>query len=284
MWKCEKCETINDGEFCAICGEPKPIKTTQQQPAQNANQPKTEQIKSEPVIPTPITPATKDSGNKLLIGVLLGVIIALTVLVAVFAIYIVGNRDNSGEDETRTVYVTESPDVTQEPTVVPVETEIPDEPAPTPEPINNDFVYGRPQSSFNLNPTYTRIYSNGYHWYCDIPDNFDQTEFGVDPAFEAKDGTAKMKIESKSNVYNKTLNEVRTEYLNDMNGVDVLKLSGNDWFAASFVVDGVAYYKKCYVDHYIRSFEFSFPKEYLDMGVYNDYIEHIEENFRRTDI
>lgn len=293
MWKCEKCETINDSDVCAICGEKRPI--VPNAPEQNQNRNNNQQVKVDKEMVTEhTTPSKKDTDNRLLLGVLIGIIIVLLVVISSFMIYffvVQKDDDNHERDRQQTVEMTEMPEAetTGDDNQNPSSTIRPMPGETTTETINQqlypaDFVYGVSSSEFDLYPTYTRVSNSAYSWYCDIPDNFEQYVYGSQPCYRAMDGTAIMRIEARPNDYGDTVEEVRADYINSMNGVDQLKAKGSDWFASSFTVNGITYYKKCYVDHYIRSFEFVFPKEYLDMHVYDEYIEHIEDNFKRTDV
>ncbi len=39
MWTCPKCETLNDGEFCVVCGEAKPVPAARPEPEKAAYTP-----------------------------------------------------------------------------------------------------------------------------------------------------------------------------------------------------------------------------------------------------
>lgn len=99
--------------------------------------------------------------------------------------------------------------------------------------------------------------------------------------YYSPDKTAVMEIIASDNASNKSVTDVMNGYIASIDGEVTYSASGETWFAVSMRKDGVAYYIKGFVDNYIREFTFDFPSEYLD--VYDDYIEHIEDNFKRTD-
>lgn len=100
--------------------------------------------------------------------------------------------------------------------------------------------------------------------------------------YQPYDNSAVMEINAYSNTYNMSVQEAMNSYISLIDGTVKYSANGDTWFALSIQKDGVDYYIKCFVDHYIRYFTFSFPDQYLD--VYEPYINYIEDNFKRTDV
>ncbi len=149
--------------------------------------------------------------------------------------------------------------------------------------INNntdEFSYTFNQENITESPTYTRIENSEYSYYCAVPKHFIEDVAGK--VYRAPDNTALMDIRSKSNTSNMTVEQAMNEYISEIDGTVTYSASGDTWFAVSIEKDGIAYYMKGFVDHYIREFTFSFPTKYLD--VYDVYINYIEDNFKRTDV
>ncbi len=142
-----------------------------------------------------------------------------------------------------------------------------------------DFSYARYQSSMINNPTYEIINNYGYDYRCAVPEHF--IKDSDSETYYAPDDTAIMEIRAKNNTYNMTVQQALNEYIDEIGGTVTYSAKGDEWFAVSIEKDGIAYYMKGFVDHYIREFAFSFPSEYLDN--YSSYIEYIEDNFKRTD-
>lgn len=134
-------------------------------------------------------------------------------------------------------------------------------------------------SGLNEYPTYTKITNEKYSYYCDVPDNFTQYEFGDTKSYVSEDYTAIMKIASRVNYDGYTAKEVLNMRIEELGGYVHYSTSKNDWFALSVIVDeDMCYYIKGYAEEYVREFIFYFPYEYID--IYDDYIEHIEDNFK----
>lgn len=142
------------------------------------------------------------------------------------------------------------------------------------------FSYAYNQDNINENPTYKRVEDSQYSYYCAVPMHFIEDIEGRQ--YRAPDNTAIMKIIADNNRSNMTVEQAMNEYISEVGGTVTYSAKGDTWFAVSMEKDGIAYYMKGFVDHYIREFSFSFPTEYL--GIYDIYINYIEDNFKRTDV
>lgn len=141
-----------------------------------------------------------------------------------------------------------------------------------------DFIYGA--TDIVTNPDYRTVYDAGYQFYCDVPNHFikDDTSGGV--RFYAPDRTAVMDITAYINAESRTPKELMNEHIEALGGEVTYSASGETWFAVSVRKNGVSYYTKAFVDHYVREFSFDFPTEY---EMYRDYVEYLEDHFKRID-
>ena len=139
------------------------------------------------------------------------------------------------------------------------------------------FQYGR-SSNISRMPSYFRFTSEKYGFWCDLPDSFFRIEGSN--IWRASDDTAQMELIAYVNEYGLTPRQALDQYISEIGGPVFYSDTGSDWFAVSLSRDGIEYYKKCFVDDYIRAFEFITPHEYID--IYSGYITHIEKNFKRT--
>ncbi len=273
---CKNCGSIlNEGAaFCQNCGTP-----VNAGMAQNF---------------TPVPPANKKGKETIiLIVALLLVSFAVSVLAGFF--YLNNGADNKNEKPAETESVSketkepEDSDIPEAPkkpekSEMPEETEEPEE---SEKPVNThktgeekgEFPYRFNEYAIIEYPTYTRIYNDDYSYYCAVPDHFRILSDGI---YYAPDNTALMTITADVNFEALSTEQVMYRYIAEIGGKVSYSATGDEWFALSMEKDGISYYRKCYVDHYIRAFSFSFPDEYLD--IYDKYINYIEDNFRRTDV
>ena len=147
----------------------------------------------------------------------------------------------------------------------------------------NENVYSFRSGEQNLTtePTYVTVSDSQYSYYCHVPNHFVKDDTSDHITYYSPDKTAVMKIIAFNNSSNKSVADVMNNYIASIGGEVTYSASGESWFAVSIRKDNVAYYIKGFVDHYIREFTFDFPIEYLD--IYDDYISHMEDNFKRTD-
>lgn len=93
MWKCEKCETLNNGEKCLVCGEPCPNKPSHTINTYYGNQTQQTQQTCQPQPPHQIydeVPNMSKTHKSIGIGWILG--IAVVCLLGVGIYYILSNR------------------------------------------------------------------------------------------------------------------------------------------------------------------------------------------------
>ncbi len=136
MWKCPKCETVNNNDFCIICGEKRP----ESQPAQQIPQP-------DFVAPAKAKPAkqmTPQKNNGLAITIVVCVTLIVALLLGLGAYILIQNRtDAEVEDKDRGTKSVTTPAPTQAVAVAPTAEPIPalesavPTPTPTPTPTAN---------------------------------------------------------------------------------------------------------------------------------------------------
>jgi len=143
---------------------------------------------------------------------------------------------------------------------------------------NFEFVYGK--QNILTDPTYKRVDNTRYSFYYSVPTHFIKDTY--EEIYYAPDKTAKMKVVLMSNDTGRSLSSVMNEYINGIGGDVTYSANGETWFALSITSNGNSYYIKGFVDHYVRAFIFSCPKEYVD--IYSGYINYIEGNSKRTDV
>jgi len=141
-----------------------------------------------------------------------------------------------------------------------------------------DFRFGA--TGIVTNPDYQMIYDNNYSFYCYVPSHFLKYETLGGVRYYAPDKTAVLDITAYINSANRTPKELLDARIAELGGEVTYSASGDTWFAVSIRKNGVSYYTKCFVDHYVREFRFNFPTEY---EMYRDYVEYIEDHFKRTD-
>ncbi len=130
---------------------------------------------------------------------------------------------------------------------------------------------------------YNPIRVDTYSFEAIVPADFVCTAEGDGwVTYVASDNTARMMLYGQDNYYGYTVEQELERYKNEIGGTVTYEASGKTWFAVSIEVDGICYYRKCFVDHYIRTFDFVCMHEHLD--IYDEYINEIEDNFRRLDV
>ena len=139
------------------------------------------------------------------------------------------------------------------------------------------FRYG--VSDIINNPSYSRFNSQNYSFYCDLPAHFYRVEGSN--LWRSPDDTAQVELIAYVNENGLTPKQALDQYITEIGGSVFYSDTGTDWFAVSLSRDGIEYYEKCFVDDYIRAFEFICPHEYIK--IYSGYIEHMEKNFKRTE-
>lgn len=144
----------------------------------------------------------------------------------------------------------------------------------------SEFSYALNQTNINANPVYKTVSDSEYNYYCAVPAHFVEDVAGH--MYHAPDKTALMNIYAESNVYDLNVEQVMNQYIYEVGGTVTYSASGDTWFAVSMEKDGVTYYMKGFVDHYIREFTFNYPSEYVE--VYDKYINYIEDHFKRMDV
>ena len=146
----------------------------------------------------------------------------------------------------------------------------------------NEKIYSFRSGERNLitEPTYITVSNDQFSYYCHVPSHFVKDDASDNIVYYSPDKTAVMEIIASNNTDNKSVSDVMNDYITSVGGEVTYSASGESWFAISIRKDDIAYYIKGFVDDYIREFTFDFPAEYLD--VYDDYINHIEDNFKRT--
>lgn len=128
---------------------------------------------------------------------------------------------------------------------------------------------------------YRRYVDNKYNFYCAFPKDYIVGESiggGNRVALSSETGEAYLFIGATNNNLNLTARDVMNQYIAESGDAVSYKANGESWYAVSKEVDGVAYYRKCFVDETIRWFEFSVKKTSSEPT--GEYIEYIEDNFR----
>ena len=148
------------------------------------------------------------------------------------------------------------------------------------QPAKEDFDFRFGVTGIPENPDYTYFSDKDYAYYCHIPSHFLNDYTTERARFYAPDKTAVMELIAYYNTKNKTPRDIMNERIEAVGGEVTYSASGETWFAVAMRKNGISYYTKGFVDHYIREFTFDFPTEY---EVYKGYVEYIEDNFKRTD-
>ncbi len=112
MWKCPKCETLNNGSYCAVCGQGQPVVSNNQ--GNNTDYDEQEIVK-------------KKSDNKALISVIV-ILSVIILLLAGLVVYNLSDNDVENEKQQATETATVTPKITEtvintpQPTVIPQKT------------------------------------------------------------------------------------------------------------------------------------------------------------------
>ncbi len=299
MWKCPNCETLNNTEVCAVCGHQKVIEQKRPEAVcPYCNTPlNTGDVfcrscgnrlsqSSNNYSPQPEPRNTKPDKNGSKNTVLIVIMSILLLAVVVLALKYATLNNESAEDasETSTPVATEQLQ-TVNPTQLPMPTAESNKTLSVrivdadPEKFGLiNFAYNK--SSVASIPSYSRLVNDTCLYYCDYPRDFTHSQQANMEVFTSPDNTAVMKVYARKNSYNQTVKGEYNSTVNAIGGTIEYSSSGDDWYAVSITKNGIAYYVKGYVDEYIREFIFYFHNEYLDF--YDEYIEHIEDNFKRT--
>ncbi len=283
---CRLCgnELDKDSKFCQVCGctvEQQPIINRNQINKNMANGKAVQQrsnnqgvrrnYQSRPIAKAEYSASpTPKKSNKTIIA-LIAVITVLLVGLAGAVGYILNNRDEKVNDHRliggKDTKVEEMDIESPKPTAMP-------KPTATQPPT--------PTSKLVANPKYEIMENSAWDYYCAVPDHFEETTGPESNAYYLTDGTAEMSVGAKNNYSKLSVQGALDKYIGETGGAVTYSATGDDWYAVSVTKDGMVYYRKCFVDEYIRAFSFKFPEEYLD--IYDDYIEYIEDNFKRTDV
>ena len=239
---------------------------------------------------TKITNSTVPKKNSVPLAMIIALIAVIIICVTFLLLMFLGSSDEKADvNPSQSIQTAETPLPTQIPaTETPTSTYIPvhtSTPAITPQPTtetSDGYNFGLNPYGLNQSPTYTKISNSSYSFYCYVPTHFTCTSSTLPMVYHAPDNSAKMEIDAYYNSYNMSVQEAMNSYISLIGGTVKYSANGDTWFALSIQKDGVDYYIKCFVDHYIRYFTFSFPDQYLD--TYELYINYIEDNFKRTDV
>ena len=241
----------------------------------------------------------KDSGGKVYTNIILILTVAIIAVVAVaVACLIISNNMKStleadGRQGTisskRPTKVNENKKYIKESEVIESEIEETEIKKHGEEPVVGNFGNTEPEEEFDFrygvtdiieNPEYKMISNSKYEYYCHVPSHF-VADHDLDRVrYYSPDHTAVMEIVSYINTENKTAKEALNERIAALGGEVSYSASGETWFAVAIRKNGNSYYTKGFVDKYVREFIFDFPTEY---EIYREYVEYMEDNFKRTD-
>lgn len=100
MWKCLKCNTVNEGKFCHGCGEPKPL--SDDNISQTSRETARTEAPSQNKFKNAVSPNYKTNNKLLVLCIVLVVALIITVIFA--AIILIGgkNPNNDKSEKTRT--------------------------------------------------------------------------------------------------------------------------------------------------------------------------------------
>lgn len=295
MWKCPKCETLNQGQTCVVCGE----KEVQNQKLNfcpdcgkriNNASGKCEFCNTQKA-PKDISEKTTKSAKKVIFSLVFLIMCLIICLIIVLCFWLYENDQTKNiNSEKQDMSISINKEVTKENTGDNSVQEY--ESNNTVDIQNDDFKNNSNVEienyelkfgvvGLNSSPSYTRKVNEKYSYYCDIPDNFNQYSYGDTESYISSDNTAIMQLISRENDESDDVAKVMNSVISDLGGMVSYSASGEEWFAISIEKENICYYVKGFVDEYVRKFVFYFPNEYLE--VYSDYIEHIEDNFKRIE-
>ncbi len=129
---------------------------------------------------------------------------------------------------------------------------------------------------------YTTYENYKYAIQCKVPSAFrHQSDGDVEVRYAAKDTTAYMDIGAMENTVGWSLDDVKDATVEQLGRPHEYHSDGESWFEVSATVNGISYYRKCYVDDaFVRYFELVYPSEYAQ--VYKDVVSDIKVKFVLT--
>ena len=142
----------------------------------------------------------------------------------------------------------------------------------------------KPDPESENTPVYRMFNDYEFNTYCAYPTEFkvvDNILYSDRLRLVSPDNTAEMVVGAEYNIYGLTVEESMNDYINNGGGYVKYSASGKGWYAVSYELNGMIYYRKCFVqDEDIRWFDFSYPAEQDEL--YDKYINYIEDNFKRN--
>jgi|GEM_PF-4738863 len=266
MWRCPKCETQNEGNFCVVCGEEKSVATNMQNNQMHTQQAATGYEEAKTVIET--VPVKKKNNTLVILCVVLAVLLAVC-LAFMAGLLLADKSDEAGIPQEMS-----EPESAEESENAPVEDNAPQE----------DNVTGKNGGATEYDG-YGLYTNTKYDFYCAYPRQFREVRAKGANAlacFESPDGTAVMTIRAAICPAGFDIDDALNDFYSTYDGEISYEASGNTWYAISVENNGRSHYRKFFMENgnmYCMDFEF----DEWDLDIYSPHIEYIEDNFKTED-
>ena len=278
MWKCPKCETVNQNStHCVICGEAKPQNKMQQHstlPLSHIRPFDNRTVKTEQVV------KTKNNTWLIIIIVLIAILIAMLALVAGI---LLGSKQSDSAASDHTATVTVNSDSSEKPllTAEPEQTTLPDAaPSKTTAPQTTVPAKKIPNNIPSVKSGYGLYTNANYEFFCAYPTTYTETSPYLPnmlKCFKSRDGLTEMTISVVPGFGNLSGKQALNSLIASSSGNVDYRASKNNWYAVSIAEGSTKYYRKAFVyDNNLIYFDFF--TEYGEPD--STAIEYIEDHFK----